>query len=474
MIPLAAESALLAAAVRHAMVAPVEVDALPSLVAAVNWHHLLWLSRQQGSHVALHALFAGRAEALAPADALAQLAAARAVDQLRQLARAKELCDLQDRFDAAGLAVVWTGGWMFAQRHLARPALRDAGNQLSCVVEPAEVARAEALLRDAGYRLEDDPLRLAQLGRSRVVVRSRAAFAAVWPDAPGAVFAPESVSIGGRTLRTLSAAGWLLRLGLRARAGAALTSRSAGELVALLARSPALDWPAVSAQAEKLGLRPALLRRLAASYEILGVPPPAALADQLATLPPLDRRVALSAHDDTATDGPAPARDPALATTPDTELAYIGRFSPTPPLAVTAMLRLADTTTADIVYDLGCGDGRVVVTAAKDFGARATGVDIDPQRIAEANARAAQAGVGERARFLCADVLRTPIRDGTVVFVYLQGFAYPELRRKFAAELPPGTRILSHDFVFPDWPPEKTVIVRTGPLRVSHLYLWKL
>jgi len=469
MNPLAPERALLIAAVRHGFVAPVAIEEIPPLVAAVNWHRTLWLARRQGVLVALHELLARRAEAFAPAEVRAQLAAFREVDQLRHLARAKELCELQDRFDRAGLAVVWTSRWTLAQLHLPRPALRDSGPRLSCVVEPVEVAPAEALLRDAGYLLDDDPLHLAERDRSHVVVRSRAMLAALWPDGDAPAFTPEIFSLGGRTLRTLSAAGWLLRLSARGADAAAIAPRGAGEIVALLRSRPSLEWPAALAHAEKLGQLPALLRRVAAAHRLLGAPPPPALAEQLSAQSQLDRDAEAAAVA-RAKSEPAPT----LATNPDTELAYLGRFSPTPPPAVTAMLRLADLTAADLVYDLGCGDGRVVVAAARDFGARGIGLDIDPQRIAEAEASAAAAAVGERARFFCADVLRTPVRDASVVFVYLQGFAYPELRKKFAAELRPGTRILSHDFVFPGWPPEKTAIVRCGPLRASMIYLWKL
>ena len=137
------------------------------------------------------------------------------------------------------------------------------------------------------------------------------------------------------------------------------------------------------------------------------------------------------------------------------------------------MLRLAEVGPGDVVYDLGCGDGRIVITAARAFGARGVGIDRDPQRIAEAAAAAGD--VADRVSFVLGDVFDVDLRDGTVVCLYLQGFSYAEIRRRaLLPQLKPGTRIVSHDFSFPDWPPARTEIFRSYLIRVSFVYVWTI
>ena len=136
-------------------------------------------------------------------------------------------------------------------------------------------------------------------------------------------------------------------------------------------------------------------------------------------------------------------------------------FVPTPQEVVNAMLKVAKVGKTDIVYDLGSGDGRIPITAVKDFGAvRATGIDIDPQRIKEANANLAKSGItGDRVRFLNQDLFTTDISDATVVTLYLLPSLNLKLIPKFEKELKPGTRIVSHSFDMGDWVPEQTVDV---------------
>jgi SAM-dependent methyltransferase len=136
-------------------------------------------------------------------------------------------------------------------------------------------------------------------------------------------------------------------------------------------------------------------------------------------------------------------------------------FVPTPPEVVAAMLKVAKVGKNDIVYDLGSGDGRIPIAAVRDFGAaRATGIDIDPQRIKEANANLASSGItGNRVRFLNADLFETNISDATVVTLYLLPSLNLKLLPKFQKELKPGTRIVSHSFDMGDWVPEQTVDV---------------
>ena len=132
---------------------------------------------------------------------------------------------------------------------------------------------------------------------------------------------------------------------------------------------------------------------------------------------------------------------------------------PTENAIVTAMLKLAEVTKDDVVYDLGCGDGRIVIAAAKQFGARGVGIDIDPERIKEANAAAVRAGVSSRVKFIEGDLFDPAIKisDATVVALYLLPSLNARLRPRLQAELKPGTRIVSHAFSMGDaWIPEKT------------------
>jgi precorrin-6B methylase 2 len=142
-------------------------------------------------------------------------------------------------------------------------------------------------------------------------------------------------------------------------------------------------------------------------------------------------------------------------------------FEPTPQNVVDAMLKLADVTSNDVVYDLGSGDGRIPITAAKTYGARGVGIDIDPQRIREANENAMRAGVTDKVKFLNQDLFATPISEATVVKMYLLPSLNEKVLPKLNAELKPGTRVVSHAFEIAGYPPQQTLSVdgRT-------IYLW--
>jgi ribosomal protein L11 methylase PrmA len=120
-----------------------------------------------------------------------------------------------------------------------------------------------------------------------------------------------------------------------------------------------------------------------------------------------------------------------------------------------------------VLYDLGSGDGRIVITAAKRHGVRGTGVDIDPQRIREANANARRAGVADRVRFVNEDLFQIDFSDATVVTLYLLPRLNSQLRPRLINELKPGTRIVSHGFDMGDWKPDHVVQVGN-----STIYLW--
>ena len=133
-------------------------------------------------------------------------------------------------------------------------------------------------------------------------------------------------------------------------------------------------------------------------------------------------------------------------------------FVPTPTEVVSAMLKLANVTEKDVVYDLGCGDGMIVTAAAKDFGARAVGIDIDPQRVKEATERVAKAGVTDKVKILNEDLFEANISQATVVTLYLLQTLNEKLIPKLNKDLKPGTRIVSQTFTMGEnYPPEKTL-----------------
>jgi SAM-dependent methyltransferase len=154
----------------------------------------------------------------------------------------------------------------------------------------------------------------------------------------------------------------------------------------------------------------------------------------------------------TATLPPVPESPSTDKPLRDPDVIYV----PTPPNVVEAMLKMANVTASDVVYDLGSGDGRIPITAAQKYGARAVGIDINPERIKEAQANLAKANVGDKVRFLNADLFETDLRPATVITLYL----LPSLNQKLIPklkQLKPGTRIVSHSFdMGTEWPPEKT------------------
>jgi precorrin-6B methylase 2 len=147
-------------------------------------------------------------------------------------------------------------------------------------------------------------------------------------------------------------------------------------------------------------------------------------------------------------------------------------YVPTPQEVVDRMLALAGVGKNDVVLDLGCGDGRIPITAAKAFGAKGIGVDIDPQRIAEANANAKAAGVAHLVTFKLEDAMTTDLSQATVVTLYLLSSSNLKLRPILTRQLKPGTRIVAHNFAMGDWEAEKIETFPDRDGRMRTIYRW--
>jgi SAM-dependent methyltransferase len=156
---------------------------------------------------------------------------------------------------------------------------------------------------------------------------------------------------------------------------------------------------------------------------------------------------------------------PALA---DEALPLDVPYVSTPQSVVNKMLDMANVGKGDVVYDLGCGDGRIVITAARERGATGVGIDLNPQRIAEARGYAKKEGVSDKVKFVVGDLFHANFADATVVTLYLLPEVNRRLRPQLWKQLKAGTRVVSHDFdMGPEWPPEK--IEKIGR---KTLYYW--
>jgi len=174
-----------------------------------------------------------------------------------------------------------------------------------------------------------------------------------------------------------------------------------------------------------------------------------------------------------ASASPAPQLAGQAVTQKRPDTVSLAPYVPTPQEVVDRMLQLAGVKKGDVVYDLGCGDGRIPITAAKVYGARGVGVDIDPKRIAEANANAEQAGVTRLVLFKLQDAMITDVSEATVVTLYLLSASNLKLRPILTRQLKPGARIVSHAFSMGDWEPDKVDTFTDTANTTRTLYLWK-
>jgi SAM-dependent methyltransferase len=198
----------------------------------------------------------------------------------------------------------------------------------------------------------------------------------------------------------------------------------------------------------------------------------AALALSCARGPEIERAESKPASAPVAAPTPEPARAPAPAPTPSLRAPDVP-YDPSPEHVVNEIVRLARLRPGDVVYDLGCGDGRIVIRAVQEPGVRGVCVDIDPKRIAESRENARRAGVSDRLEFLTEDLFQTDIRRATVVTLFLWPKINLRLRPKLLSELEPGTRVISYMHDMGDWQPAETVPVHSGT-RETAVYLWTI
>jgi protein-L-isoaspartate O-methyltransferase len=164
----------------------------------------------------------------------------------------------------------------------------------------------------------------------------------------------------------------------------------------------------------------------------------------------------------------------ALVALPQAGPPSLAPFVPTPPEVVDRLLTLARVGPRDVVYDIGCGDGRIVIAAAQKFGARGVGIDIDPKLIAEAQAAATAAGVADRVTFRVQDAMTVDVSEATVVTLYLLAASNVKLRPVLTRQLRRGARIVAHDYPIGDWEPDAVETITDGRGRQRTLMLWNV
>lgn len=168
----------------------------------------------------------------------------------------------------------------------------------------------------------------------------------------------------------------------------------------------------------------------------------------------------------------APVADTAPAAAPATRQLDVP-YVPTHQTVVDKMLEMAEVNGNDILYDLGSGDGRIPITAAKRFGTRGVGIDLNPERIREANANAEKAKVTDKVKFIEGDLFKHDFSEATVLTLYLLPTVNMKLRPQIL-QMKPGTRVVSHNYDMGDWEPEKTEVITT-PDGVDHsIYFWRV
>ncbi len=426
---------------------------ITALLPRINWTHLLWLGRQHGVLLLLHeALKFSSLAAFCPEPIFAQLRAFHEVNQLRSLARAREICQLQDLFDQHAIPAIPVDSWTAAYCLYGHANWVELAPTIHYLVPVEMQTRTEALLEAALHPTKANPEQLIHVGQTPVILNrglgKHPAASRLWSH-------PGTFMLGGRTFRRLTPEHWLLQHVEKNGDHQHDQLLQAWKIAGLTKALRAEMNESLMIEARAFGLEEQLLSAVEDSHHALQRPLPPFLSARF--------RPQKKAPVDTGT-----ATDDVKS--PGFNVPYLS----TPPRVMDRMLALADIGPRDVVYDLGCGDGRFVIKAVKDFQARGVGIDLDPVRIAEAEALAAEAGVSERATFVCGDIFEANLTETTVLCLYLMPEFHPRIHEQLRREARPGLRIVSHDYIFPGWPPEKTEIIRVGLSKTSQIYLWKI
>ncbi len=431
---------------RRSACALLRVDGAHDLPArrAIDWHRLLWLGRRHGALLLLHESLRENpaAHPPCPAEIRAQLGELAAAARLQSLARAAEISRLHDLFALHDVAVVVTDDWSFQHAFSPDRALIEFTSEIRLAVSPPLEARARALLAEAGQPEAGVQFQIAPSGRTPVRLENGFDLPGLWDNG-------SALPLGNRRLHVPDPRQWLWLFA--ARHGSRTLTLLYAFQVMLVVQQLDRAWPDLFAQAAAVGLEPAVRRVVAASHEHLDLPLPFATKIDSAPLPS-------KAPDPRADNGELP----------------ISPFLPTPVIVAERMLALAGVGPDDVVCDLGCGDGRLVIAAARKFGARGVGIDRDPVLLAAAAAQAIAEGVEDKVSFVCADLFSADVQAASVICFYLLPALCEPLRKRLLPHARPGTRIVSHDYSFPDWPPEKTELVRAAPARIAQIYLWRV
>lgn len=436
---------LLVAALRLSLKIPGAEQELTCGLSAPDWHRVLWLGRREG--VLLHlrqALITTGLLSGCPPEIASQLQAFAEVNRLRRLERTRELCLLLDALTRPAVPTVLIAPRISPTQDAWSEA-EESDNFFHFYVPFDEQPRAVAGLHLAGHATDAPPEALVRAGRHPVFFNRGLA---AHPKAARLAALADRTTLAGRELRTLASAHALLTP-LRPGQFHGVPPLALARNTVHLCAKPMIAAEAF-AEAACFGLREEWRAHVAACFQ------------RLALAPPPEFTVAEPARLSEPT-GTEPSDPPPHSP-----------FLPTPSAVLERMLALADLQPTDVVYDLGCGDGRIVFRALESGVARAIGIDDNARLIEDSRARAATLGAGTRAEFLHGDFFTTDIRAASVVFCYLLPAVMPPLLSKLLRECRPGTRIVAHDYIFGDWPPERTELVRTGLTGVAQIYLWRV
>lgn len=429
-----------------ATVAPGRLE-LPVALPPQAWPTAIWLARRHG--VLTHLAAAVEAGLVAPpsASTCSQLQSWSRFSAFQYLAHCREELALQAALAEFGVTGILVSACALSRQFHASPERYSRRSAVTVLVAPQERAAVETHLRALGYLMTADGLdRVVEFGRSPIRVQPRESWPAVHPlqSTGGDPVALEWWSHVTHTL-TLRPT-WPLSAAL--------------DVVAIASRVGADDWRELANNAGSSGELIAQLAVTRHCFDVLDLPHPTGVGRvegaEGGPLVPVFSRHGIDPED------VAPPRED------------LGVYSPTPDAVVEAMLALAGVTATDVVYDLGCGDGRLVVTAARRCGARAVGVERDPDRADLARMRAESAGVSDRVRIDVGDLRSVDISAASVVCLYLAPSAYAELQIWLRSALRPGTRIVSHEMSFAGWVPVETAVVPWGGVRASLIYLWTI